>query len=96
MEGAQASNDHYEKILSYLKVGKKEGAKTLTGDTNYHLDGDLANGFYAQPTILEGHNKMRVFQEEIFGSVVAVTKFKDEAEALEITNDSLYGLGAGV
>lgn len=65
MEGAQASNDHYEKILSYLKVGKEEGAKTLTGDTNYHLDEDLANGFYVQPTILEGHNKMRVFQEEI-------------------------------
>ena len=96
MEGAQASNDHYEKTLSYLKVGKEEGAKTLTGDTNYHLDGDLANGFYVQLTILEGYNKMRVFQEEIFGSVVAVTKFKDEAEALEITNDSPYGLGAGV
>jgi len=65
MEGAQASNDHYEKTLSYLKVGKEEGAKTLTGDNNYHLDGDLTNGFYVQPTILEGDNKMRVFQEEI-------------------------------
>ena len=96
MVGAQASNDQYEKILSYLKIGKEEGAKVLTGGAACHLDGDLANGFYIQPTILEGHNKMRVFQEEIFGPVVAVTKFKDEAEALEIANDTLYGLGAGV
>jgi aldehyde dehydrogenase len=96
MVGAQASNDQYEKILSYLHIGKEEGAKVLTGGAACHLDGDLANGFYIQPTILEGHNKMRVFQEEIFGPVVAVTKFKDEAEALEIANDTLYGLGAGV
>ncbi len=96
MLGAQASNDQYEKILSYIKIGKEEGAKVLTGGEACKLDGDLANGFYVQPTILEGHNKMRVFQEEIFGPVVAVTKFKDEAEAIEIANDTLYGLGAGV
>ena len=66
MEGAQASNDHYEKILSYLKVGKEEGAKTLTGDTNYHLDGDLANGYYVQPTILEGHNKCVFFKRKFW------------------------------
>ncbi|WP_457610961.1 aldehyde dehydrogenase family protein [Lutibacter sp.] len=96
MMGAQASNDQYEKILSYIKIGKEEGAKVLTGGEACELDGDLSNGFYIQPTILEGHNKMRVFQEEIFGPVVAVTKFKDEAEAIEIANDTLYGLGAGV
>ncbi|MCP4883763.1 MAG: aldehyde dehydrogenase [Flavobacteriales bacterium] len=96
MVGAQASNDQYEKILSYIKIGKEEGAKVLTGGAACELDGDLANGFYIQPTILEGHNKMRVFQEEIFGPVVAVTKFKDEAEAIAIANDTLYGLGAGV
>ena len=96
MIGAQASNDQYEKILSYINIGKEEGAKVLTGGGSCDLTGDLSNGFYIQPTILEGHNKMRVFQEEIFGPVVAVTKFKDEAEALEIANDTLYGLGAGV
>jgi aldehyde dehydrogenase len=96
MMGAQASNDQYEKILSYIKIGKEEGAKVLTGGEACKLDGDLSNGFYIQPTILEGHNKMRVFQEEIFGPVVAVTKFKDEADAIEIANDTLYGLGAGV
>ena len=96
MVGAQASNDQYEKILSYIKIGKEEGAKVLTGGEACKLEGDLANGFYIQPTILEGHNKMRVFQEEIFGPVLSVTKFKDEAEALEIANDTLYGLGAGV
>jgi len=96
MMGAQASNDQYEKILSYIKIGKEEGAKVLTGGEACKLDGDLSKGFYIQPTILEGHNKMRVFQEEIFGPVVAVTKFKDEAEAIEIANDTLYGLGAGV
>jgi aldehyde dehydrogenase len=96
MVGAQASNDQYEKILSYIKIGKEEGAKVLTGGEACKLGGDLANGFYIQPTILEGHNKMRVFQEEIFGPVVSVTKFKDEAEAMEIANDTLYGLGAGV
>lgn len=96
MMGAQASKDQQEKILSYIKIGKEEGAKVLCGGDACSLDGDLANGNYIQPTILEGHNKMRVFQEEIFGPVVCVTKFKDEAEALEIANDTLYGLGAGV
>jgi aldehyde dehydrogenase len=95
MMGAQASNDQYEKILSYIKIGKEEGAKVLTGGGASNLDGDLSKGFYIQPTILEGHNKMRVFQEEIFGPVVAVTKFKDEADAIAIANDTLYGLGAG-
>jgi len=96
MVGAQASNDQYEKIKSYFKIGIEEGAKVLTGGDANKLEGDLANGFYIKPTILEGHNKMRVFQEEIFGPVVCVTKFKDEAEAIEIANDTLYGLGAGV
>ena len=93
--GAQASNDQYEKILSYLKIGQEEGAKLLCGG-KANTEGDLSKGYYIEPTILEGHNKMRVFQEEIFGPVVCVTKFKDEAEALEIANDTLYGLGAGV
>ena len=96
MLGAQASNDQYEKILSYMNIGKEEGAKVLTGGAACKLEGDLANGFYVQPTILEGDNKMRVFQEEIFGPVVCVTKFKDEADAIAIANDTLYGLGAGV
>jgi len=96
MMGAQASKDQQEKILSYINIGKEEGAKVLAGGDACSLSGELANGNYVQPTILEGHNKMRVFQEEIFGPVVCVTKFKDEAEALEIANDTLYGLGAGV
>jgi len=96
MVGAQASNDQYEKIKSYFKIGKDEGAKVLAGGEANALNGNLANGFYIKPTLLEGHNKMRVFQEEIFGPVACVTKFKDEAEALEIANDTLYGLGAGV
>jgi len=96
MVGAQASNDQQEKILSYIKIGKEEGARVLTGGEACQLNGDLANGYYIQPTILEGDNKMRVFQEEIFGPVVCVTKFKDEADAIEIANDTLYGLGAGV
>ena len=96
MVGAQASNDQYEKIQSYLKIGIDEGAKVLCGGNAAKLDGDQANGFYIQPTLLEGHNKMRVFQEEIFGPVVCVTKFKDEEEAIAIANDTLYGLGAGV
>jgi len=96
MIGAQASNDQYKKILSYIKIGKAEGAKVLAGGKACKLTGKLSKGFYIQPTILEGHNKMRVFQEEIFGPVLAVTKFKDEAEAIEIANDTLYGLGAGV
>ncbi len=96
MMGAQASNDQHEKILSYIEIGKEEGAKVLTGGAAMKLEGDLSKGFYIQPTILKGHNKMRVFQEEIFGPVLAVCTFKDEAEAIEIANDTLYGLGAGV
>ncbi|MFV0247457.1 MAG: aldehyde dehydrogenase family protein [Tenacibaculum sp.] len=95
MLGAQASNDQYEKIKSYIKIGIDEGAKVLCGG-NVNNSGDLANGYFIQPTILEGNNKMRVFQEEIFGPVVCLTKFKDQAEAIEIANDTLYGLGAGV
>lgn len=95
MMGAQASQDQLEKILSYIQVGKNEGAKIRTGGERHKLAG-LDQGFYMQPTIFEGRNDMRVFQEEIFGPVVAVTKFKDEAEALKIANDTLYGLGAGL
>jgi aldehyde dehydrogenase len=96
MIGAQASSEQLEKILSYIDIGKQEGAKVLTGGGRNVLGGDLAGGYYVTPTILQGNNKMRVFQEEIFGPVVALTKFKDEAEALHIANDTLYGLGAGV
>ena len=96
MIGAQASNDQLEKILSYLDIGKQEGAKVLTGGKRAQLGGEIAEGYYVEPTIFEGNNKMRVFQEEIFGPVVSVTKFKDEDEALAIANDTLYGLGAGV
>jgi len=96
MIGAQASTEQLEKILSYIDIGKQEGAKVLTGGGRNALAGDLEHGYYVKPTILHGHNKMRVFQEEIFGPVVAVTTFKDEAEALALANDTLYGLGAGV
>jgi aldehyde dehydrogenase len=96
MVGAQASNDQLEKILSYLDIGKQEGAKVLTGGERAELDGDLAGGYYVQPTIFEGNNAMRIFQEEIFGPVVSVTAFDDEADALKIANETLYGLGAGV
>jgi aldehyde dehydrogenase len=96
MIGAQASSEQLEKILSYLDIGKKEGAKVLAGGERNKLEGELANGFYVQPTVFEGNNKMRVFQEEIFGPVVSVTTFKTEDEAMEIANDTLYGLGAGV
>jgi aldehyde dehydrogenase len=96
MIGAQASTEQLEKILSYLDIGKQEGAKVLAGGERNALGGDLAGGYYVKPTVFFGHNKMRLFQEEIFGPVVAVTTFKDEAEALEIANDTLYGLGAGV
>ena len=91
--GAQASNDQYEKILSYFDIGKKEGAKVLTGGVANKLPGDLAGGYYIKPTVFEGHNKMRVFQEEIFGPVVSVTTFDTPEQALEIANDTLYGLG---
>ncbi len=96
MIGAQASNDQLEKILSYIDIGKKEGAKVLTGGGRNVLDGELKDGYYVKPTVLEGNNRMRVFQEEIFGPVVAVTTFETPEEALAIANDSLYGLGAGV
>ena len=96
MIGAQASLDQLEKILSYIEIGKAEGAKVLTGGERNVLEGDLAGGYYVKPTIFEGHNKMRIFQEEIFGPVVSVARFADEAEALETANDTLYGLGAGV
>ena len=96
MMGAQASSEQMEKILSYLDIGKQEGAETLTGGKRAALDGELADGFYIEPTIFKGHNKMRIFQEEIFGPVVSVTTFKDEEEALALANDTLYGLGAGV
>ncbi|KAK3582254.1 hypothetical protein CHS0354_023793 [Potamilus streckersoni] len=96
MVGAQASSDQYEKIKSYIDLGKQEGAQVLVGGDVCKLSGDLSKGYYIQPTIFKGHNKMRVFQEEIFGPVVCVTTFKDEAEALSIANDTLYGLGAGV
>jgi aldehyde dehydrogenase len=96
MIGAQASNDQLEKILSYIDIGKKEGAKVLTGGQRANLGGELANGYYVDPTIFEGHNRMRIFQEEIFGPVVSVTKFKTFDEAMSLANDTLYGLGAGV
>ena len=96
MIGAQASNDQLEKILSYIDIGKQEGAKVLTGGERVTLDGDLAGGYYVQPTVFEGNNSMRIFQEEIFGPVVSLTRFDDEADALKIANDTLYGLGAGV
>ncbi|MGS2806431.1 aldehyde dehydrogenase [Nocardia sp. MW-W600-9] len=95
MIGAQASNDQFEKILSYIDIGKKEGAEVLTGGAVRTVDG-LAEGFYIEPTIFKGSNDMRVFQEEIFGPVVAVTTFDSTDEALKIANDTLYGLGAGV
>jgi aldehyde dehydrogenase len=94
--GAQASNDQLEKILSYFDIGRQEGARVLTGGARAELSGDLAGGYYVQPTIFEGANSMRIFQEEIFGPVVSVTSFTDFADAIKTANDSLYGLGAGV
>ncbi len=96
MIGAQASLEQLEKILSYLDIGTQEGAQKLIGGERNVLDGDLAGGYYVRPTIFHGNNKMRIFQEEIFGPVVSVTTFKDEADAVAIANDTLYGLGAGV
>ena len=96
MVGAQASNDQLEKILSYMDIAHQEGAKVLAGGERLMLDGDLAGGFYVKPTVFEGTNNMRIFQEEIFGPVVSVTRFSDYGEALAIANDTLYGLGAGV
>jgi len=96
MMGAQASAMQMDKIMSYLDLGRQEGAQLLIGGGKAELGGDLAGGYYVQPTLFKGHNKMRIFQEEIFGPVLAVTTFKDEAEALQIANDTPYGLGAGV
>jgi len=96
MLGAQASQDQLNKIMNYIDIGKQEGAEVLIGGERKMLTGDVADGYYVEPTLLKGHNKMRVFQEEIFGPVLAVTTFKDEAEALEIANDTIFGLGAGV
>ena len=94
--GAQASNDQLEKILSYIDIGKQEGAKVRVGGERLDLGGELSGGYYVQPTIFEGHNKQRVFQEEIFGPVVSVAPFSDYDDAMKIANDTLYGLGAGV
>lgn len=95
MMGAQASKDQYEKILNYIEIGKEEGAELLTGGAACYVDG-LQEGYYIKPTVFKGNNKMRIFQEEIFGPVVCITTFKDEADAIAIANDTLYGLGAGV
>ncbi|MFT7229313.1 MAG: aldehyde dehydrogenase [Methylophilaceae bacterium] len=96
MLGAQASEDQLNKIMNYIDIGKQEGAEVLIGGERKMLTGDVADGYYVEPTLLKGHNKMRIFQEEIFGPVLAVTTFKDEAEALQIANDTIFGLGAGV
>ncbi|KOC91911.1 aldehyde dehydrogenase family protein [Winslowiella iniecta] len=96
MIGAQASQQQFDKILSYLDIAQQEGAEVLVGGGIEKLEGDLASGYYIQPTLLKGNNSMRVFQEEIFGPVIGITTFKDEAEAIAIANDSIYGLGAGV
>ena len=96
MIGAQASNDQLEKILSYIDIGKAEGARLVCGGERVDLGGDLSDGYYVAPTIFEGKNSMRIFQEEIFGPVVSVTRFSDYDDAIHIANDTLYGLGAGV
>jgi len=96
MIGAQVSTQQLDKISSYVDIGRQEGAEVLVGGDRAHLDGELAGGYYYQPTVLKGTNDMRVFQEEIFGPVLAVTTFRDEADAVRIANDTLYGLGAGV
>ncbi|MDE3168399.1 MAG: aldehyde dehydrogenase family protein, partial [Acidobacteriota bacterium] len=96
MIGAQASGEQLEKILSYLDIGRQEGAEVLTGGQRAVFEGELAGGYYVQPTVFKGRNNMRVFQEEIFGPVVSVTTFHDDDEALALANDTLYGLGAGV
>lgn len=96
MIGAQSSQEQLEKILSYIDIGKQEGAQLLTGGTRVVHGGDMAGGYYVAPTVFKGHNRMRIFQEEIFGPVVSVATFKDEGEALALANDTLYGLGAAV
>jgi aldehyde dehydrogenase len=94
--GAQASQEQFDKILSYVEIGKNEGAQLLMGGGIEQVGAEYDKGFYIEPTLMKGHNKMRIFQEEIFGPVVSVTTFKTEAEALEIANDTEFGLGAGV
>ncbi|MCP1328339.1 aldehyde dehydrogenase family protein, partial [Halomonas sp. 707D4] len=94
--GAQASQEQFDKIMSYMDVARDEGAEFLTGGNKASIEGDFGSGYYIEPTILKGNNKMRIFQEEIFGPVVSVTTFKDEEEALAIANDTEFGLGAGV
>jgi len=96
MMGTQVSKEQLDKVLSYIEIGKQEGAELLLGGSQKIMSGDFENGYYVEPTIFKGTNDMRIFQEEIFGPVVSVTTFKDEAEALHIANDTLYGLGAGV
>jgi aldehyde dehydrogenase len=97
MVGAQASNDQFEKILNYFEVGREEGAKVLVGGGKADVGSNgISTGYYVQPTIFSGNNAMRVFQEEIFGPVTSLTTFKDVDDAIEIANDTLYGLGAGV
>lgn len=96
MIGAQASSEQLEKILSYMAIGKEEGATVLAGGGAADLGGELSGGYYVKPTVFKGHNRMRIFQEEIFGPVVAVTTFKDDDEALHLANDTLYGLGSGI
>jgi len=96
MVGAQASKQQFEKIMDYVEIGKNEGAEILVGGQVETLEGEFGNGYYIQPTVMKGDNKMRIFQEEIFGPFISVTTFKDEAEALEIANDTEFGLGAGV
>lgn len=96
MIGAQASSEQTEKIMSYIDIGKKEGAELLIGGERNTLDGAFKDGFYVKPTVFRGKNSMRIFQEEIFGPVLSVTTFRDEADALALANDTLYGLGAAV
>jgi aldehyde dehydrogenase len=96
MVGAQASKEQFDKILSYVVIGEDEGAEVLIGGKISAMDNVFSEGFYIEPTIMKGHNTMRIFQEEIFGPVICVTTFKDEAEALAIANDTEFGLGAGV
>lgn len=96
MMGAQASKIQKDKIMSYIQLGKEEGAEVLTGGDQNNVGSGFEEGYYIKPTLFKGHNKMRIFQEEIFGPVLAVTTFKDEKEAIEIANDTIYGLGAGV
>jgi aldehyde dehydrogenase len=96
MIGAQASSEQLEKILSYIEIGRQEGAKVLAGGGRAHFEGELEGGYYVRPTVFEGHNQMRIFQEEIFGPVLSVTTFRNDEEALAIANDTKYGLGAGI